>query len=113
MDESNALGQRLRAAREAVHLSIHQVAMRIDVHHSYLARIERGERTPSAEKLERLALVLKLDVTELRDYIGLKPEQMPTPRAFLRSAYGVDERKAAELVRLIEDNLKSNRRSTT
>ena len=68
------LGNYLRAAREQAGVSQRQLASRVGIHNSYLARLESGENdSPAAELLQRIADVLEVSSTDLMAFIGVKP----------------------------------------
>jgi transcriptional regulator with XRE-family HTH domain len=60
-----ALGTELQSLREERGLSQERLAERCHVHRNYVGGIERGERNPTLEVLERLARGLELRVSEL------------------------------------------------
>ena len=59
------VGAALRVARKRAGLSLVQVSARCSLDRSYVARLERAERAPTASTVEALADVLDLD-DELR-----------------------------------------------
>lgn len=91
MDEQQAreLGQRLRERREALDLSIRQLAERTSVNHSTVVRLEQGLiDAPAPDKLSRIAEALGLslaDVYALADYSV--PSELPSFRPYLRTKY--------------------------
>lgn len=61
MKNSNSeLGQRLRNLRIQKNLTLHQVYKEVDIDSPMLSKIERGERLPTIEQLQRLCNFLKL-----------------------------------------------------
>lgn len=61
------IGRRIRAFRKLKRFSQSELAKRIDVSTSTLARIENGEKEASEELLERILLQLQI---ELKDLLG-------------------------------------------
>ncbi len=59
------IGQILRNKRQELGLLLRHVSAYIDIDQAILSKIERNERKPTKEILERLAEVLKLDKDEL------------------------------------------------
>ncbi|MBQ1871842.1 MAG: helix-turn-helix transcriptional regulator [Lachnospiraceae bacterium] len=59
------LGVNIKTARELAKLSQSDVARYLDVDQSLISKIESGERTISAESLERLARFFCIPVNEL------------------------------------------------
>lgn len=55
-----ALGEKLRKAREAAGLTQQEVAAKADVHVNFYARVERGEGNPSFDKLRSILKVLHI-----------------------------------------------------
>ena len=110
----NELGEMIRDARRRAGLSQRQVAEIVGADHAYISLIEKGtRRNPSAELLQRLADALALDINELLSHIGLKTSNvLPAPRIYYRRKYGVGEKEAEDIVQLVEDYLKTNRRPT-
>lgn len=108
MAEPATLGEYLRATREQVGISQRQLASRVGIHNSYLARLENGENdSPAAEVLQRIADVLEISSTDLLAFIGVKPaEGLPELAPYLRAKYRLDEaavRELAEHLRRLAD----------
>lgn len=59
------IGERVRARRQELAVSQEQLAFQADISPTYLSQIEAGKRNPSLETLFRLALGLKLEITDL------------------------------------------------
>jgi len=113
MDGTPTLAGYLRAAREEAGISQRQLASRVGIHHSYLARLENGENdSPSAELLQRIADVLEISSTDLLTFIGVKsPEGLPELAPYLRAKYHLDEaavRELAEHMRLLAQDHETN-----
>ena len=116
MDGPSTLAECLRTAREQAGISQRQLASRVGIHNSYLARLESGETAnPAAELLQRIADVLEISSTDLLVFIGVKPsEGLPELAPYLRAKYQLDEAAVRELAahmrRLAE---KQERKNTT
>jgi transcriptional regulator with XRE-family HTH domain len=54
----NAFGKRLAAAREAKNLTKQKLGEVVGVHHSQIGRYEKGEASPAAEVLKKMANAL-------------------------------------------------------
>lgn len=110
-EQSQALGDYLRAAREAAGLSGGALARRVGITDGYLSRLERGERgKPTPEVMQRIVDELGLDPAEAFAFIGVKPAAlMPTRRAFFRSTYGVSDTEADEIIARIEGYIKERK----
>src|SRR5579859_528702 len=99
VDAPSTLGEYLRQAREQAGISQRQLASRVGVHNSYLARLESGENdNPSPELLQRFAEVLEVSSTDLLAFIGVKPpEGLPELAPYLRAKYRLEETAIREL----------------
>lgn len=88
-EHAQRFGAYLRQQREARGLSIREVARRVGVQDTTILRFERGEfLAPAPDKLRRLALALDLPANDLfvmAEYVT--PEELPTPRPYLRAKY--------------------------
>ena len=60
-----AIGARIRSAREHLGLSQEELAARADVNAGYLSLIERGQREPSLSKLHKIATATNLTLGDL------------------------------------------------
>ncbi len=109
MDAPSTLGEYLRAERERVGMSQRQLANRVGIHNSYLARLENGETAnPAADLLQRIADVLEVSSTDLLAFIGVKPpEGLPDLAPYLRAKYRMNDaaiREMAQHMRRLAEN---------
>lgn len=109
METPATLGEYLRAAREQAGISQRQLANRVGIHHSYLARLESGENDgPAAEVLQTIADVLEISSADLMAFIGVKPpEGLPEFAPYLRAKYHLDDaaiREMADHMRHLEEH---------
>ena len=63
--QMKTVGQILRNKRQELGLLLRQVSAYIDIDQAILSKIERNERRPTKEMLEKIATILKLDKDEL------------------------------------------------
>ncbi len=93
------LGEAIRQARVALGLSLRQLAETVNVHHSFLARLESGDyQTAKPAFLQRLSRVLELDERDLFSLAGLDaPEGLPTFTPYLRAKYEMTDEAAKAL----------------
>ena len=70
------LGRVLRRLRKERRLSIEDLALRADLHPTYVSSIERGERNPSCGKLSDLALALGVPLSALMQDAELEARVM-------------------------------------
>ena len=100
MDQEQAkeLGQRLRARREELGLSLRQLAEQADMNDATIVRIEQGAfAAPAPDKLARIAEALGLslaDVFALAEYAV--PDDLPSFQPYLRSKYRDMPREAVD-----------------
>jgi len=88
-EQAKELGQRLRARREELGLSLRQLEKLTDVDDGTLVRIEQGAfAAPAPDKLARIAEALGIslaDVFALAEYAV--PGDLPSFQPYLRSKY--------------------------
>lgn len=88
-EQAKELGQRLRARREELGLSLRQLAERAETTDTTIIRIEQGAyAAPAPDKLSRIAEALGLslaDVFALAEYAV--PGDLPSFQPYLRSKY--------------------------
>jgi transcriptional regulator with XRE-family HTH domain len=94
------LGEFLRAQRAELGLSARHVARVVGVRDSTIMRLERGSyAAPAADKLARVAEVLKLDLADVFSMAGYAvPSSLPSLSHYLRARYPeLSERAISEL----------------
>ena len=79
-NNSNDLSNILKRRRLMMALTLHELAKLADVSPSYLGRIERGERFPSASILRRIARPLGFTEVELFAFAGYLPYEREAAR---------------------------------
>ena len=57
-------GKRVADLRKAKHLSQEELADRCDVHRTYIGAIERGEKSPTLNTIEKIAAGLGINIKE-------------------------------------------------
>jgi HTH-type transcriptional regulator, competence development regulator len=65
MQHNQNLGNYLRVLRKERDLTLHQVAIGVDVDSPLLSKLERSERLPTTEQVKRLATFFDLNENEL------------------------------------------------
>lgn len=63
--QMETIGEILRNQRQALGLLLRQVSAYVDIDQAILSKIERNERKPTKEMLDKLAEILTLDKDEL------------------------------------------------
>ena len=64
--EENRYGRRIRAFRKLKRIQQVEFAKRIGISVTILGRIERGEKMPSKEQLQKIADALSINILELK-----------------------------------------------
>lgn len=81
----NNLGERLKARRKEMGLTLTELSELSGVHYSYLGRIERGKRFPSARILRMMAQPMGFGDMELLKMAGyLSPDKTDDRLAKMR-----------------------------
>jgi transcriptional regulator with XRE-family HTH domain len=70
MDGQELFGSRIRSLREAVAVSRERAAESADINANYLGEIERGEKWPSIEVIQRLADALRVSPSAFFEFEG-------------------------------------------
>ena len=100
------LGALVRSKREALDLSLRDLAVRCGVHFSMLGRIEQGQiKAPAPEILQAIAHALDADVQDFYALCGYTiSDRLPSFSPYLRSKYGaMPDAAVAELEAYFED----------
>lgn len=59
------LSELLKSKRESKGLLLREVAYKVDVDTALISKIEKGDRKPTREQIEKLAVALDIDYTKL------------------------------------------------
>lgn len=59
------LGQKIKKLRERLGMTQEELAFKTGVDRSYMGFVERGERNPTLDKLNKTAKALKVSLSEL------------------------------------------------
>ncbi len=70
-----ALGTAIREKRHALGISQEQLAARSNLHRTYVADVERGNRNPSLESIHAIANGLGIQISELFRHMELKQKR--------------------------------------
>lgn len=68
-DISKVIGDRIRIIRNDMGLSLEELAGRAEINPTHLGRIERGEKIPKLDSLEKIVNALGITFEELFRYI--------------------------------------------
>jgi transcriptional regulator with XRE-family HTH domain len=58
-------GKAIRRRRRELDLSQEELAERAELHRTYISDIERGDRNPSLENIEKLAKALEISIADI------------------------------------------------
>jgi len=64
-DVKQRFGRAIRRRRRELDFSQEELAERAELHRTYISDIERGDRNPSLENIEKLAKALNIKVSDL------------------------------------------------
>lgn len=92
------LSERLKTARNGLHLSQDYVAKQLKINRASIVQIEAGKRKVSAEEISRFSVIYGYSVDELMN--GNKPEMPVT--VFARNFSELDESDQHEILSLID-----------
>ena len=84
VDINSRIANRVRALRGAANLSLEALATRSDVSRSMISLIERGETSPTAVVLEKIATGLGVTLGALFDDVRAAPNPVSTARDRVR-----------------------------
>ncbi len=62
-------GDKVRAERTRLKISQEELAVRANVHRTYIGMIERGEKNITLENIEKIAKALKISLKDLFNYV--------------------------------------------
>ena len=73
MKENKALinikvGYMIKYYRELNHLTQEELSFEAGLHRTYIGQVERAEKNATIQSIEKIALALKLDITDLFDF---------------------------------------------
>jgi transcriptional regulator with XRE-family HTH domain len=104
--QAKKLGRHLKKTREAIGISARELARRAEVPDSTIVRIEQGAfAEPSPEKLQRIAVVLGLNLADLYVMADYPIPELPTLTPYLRTKYGDLPPEAAQQIQTYADRL--------
>jgi transcriptional regulator with XRE-family HTH domain len=63
--QMETLGQIIKSKRESKNLLLRQVAAYLDIDQAILSKIEKGDRNPNKENINKLSEILEIDREEL------------------------------------------------
>ena len=92
------IGERIQQARKAAGLSQKELAERLGVTQTVIGNIERGERNPKIETIDRISVALGTSLHTVNDYRGLSEvDSFGGLIDMLGETYGYVEQKEFQL----------------
>jgi transcriptional regulator with XRE-family HTH domain len=105
-DTPKTWGAYVKQQRERLGMSQRQLASKVGIHHSGIARLESDQVTdhPRPEYLQGIADALGVDVSNILRYLGVTPRpELPSVRTYFRRKLGVNADEAEILASLVAD----------
>lgn len=106
---SNKLGRAIARYRQGAGLSVYECARRAGVTKTILLYWERGDRTPKAPNLQRLARALGVDFEDLFALAGYSAPDLPELPIYLRKSERLTQGEAERVARYVERIKKQKR----
>lgn len=103
MSSANTLGKRLKELRISMGLSQEEFAYRCNMQASHIGQIERGQKSPTLDTLEKLSKGLDTTVSELTNYskkINISDDS--TINKINSYLYKLDEKQKKQVLNIIK-----------
>lgn len=108
---SKIVGQRIRNHRLAQGLSQEKLAEQAGCHPTYIGQLERGEKNPTIESIEKIAAALNVSMANLFEKLGGQDSaanDIPLACYELLAAKSLEEQKQLYRILLEVDRYKDN-----
>ena len=92
MENRMLLGMRIKEIRKAKQLSQEQLSDKVGISPKYLSRIEMGKGNPSLDMLERMSVILDVQLKDFFDFDAYRTELI-TPDRVSRIFQDLDDEK--------------------
>lgn len=100
---SYKIGARIRDLRNIRNMSQETLALNSGMHPAYLGKIERGEKCPTIDTLNKLCTGLKIPLKQLLDFdIELKPTSNEAIHRIENALVGIDDESAVKIAEIVE-----------
>ncbi len=97
------VGIRIRELRKERYMSQETLAFNSDIHPAYLGKIERGEKCPTIDTLDKICVGLKIPISELLDIErGTRPTSEEAMYRIKNALSGVDAASAVKIAEIVE-----------
>ncbi|MCK9223928.1 MAG: helix-turn-helix transcriptional regulator [Candidatus Muirbacterium halophilum] len=101
IEKENELGQKIKKFRMEKNITQEKLAEIIDVHFTYIGRIERGEKTPSLKTLKKITQALNISSDLLIETNSEKNEEMKLLSILLQSRSSEEIRKLRKIAEIL------------
>lgn len=105
-DTRKLLGRRIKELRRRLNLTQEKLGDEAEMNYKYLGAIERGERNPSIENLDKIAVALKVKLHELFLFEHETESRKVINKKINEMLKGASEKEFGTIYRLIKAALK-------
>ena len=102
MERQALFGSRIRSIREAANLSRENAAERAGTGANYLGEVERGEKFPTLEMIERIAAALEVSPSAFFEYEAEEIDSQTLMSKIQRLLSGLDTDQLQEALRVLK-----------
>lgn len=106
MTIAEKFGQRIRSLRKERGMSQERLAEKSGLHNTYIGQIERGEKNPSLESIEKLSKGLDISVAELFETFAEKPQSTSAIKKLNEMIEKLPPKTIENLVKMVADLIK-------
>ncbi|GHU82737.1 transcriptional regulator [Clostridia bacterium] len=104
----NTFGKRLRSYRKKQGLTLEKLEEASGIHNKYIGQIERAEKNPSLETLEKLAIGLNLPLEKLVEKIvssNASEEETDYPLEMYNIMLGLNTKQQEKIISIVKNIL--------
>jgi len=102
MNTKQLLGARIKELRKLRNISQEELAEKIGIGPKHLSRIEVGKSFPSRKTLEKLAIVLRLELKDFFEFSHLSKSRKELMQSIIQLLEEADEEKLRLLIKIIQ-----------
>ena len=100
---SAEIGERIRKFRTQQKMSQESLALEAGLHQAYIGKIERGEKCPTVDTLNRIAVGLHIPLSKLIDvHADMQVSQTDAYRRIQAALDGLAPEEMLEIARIVE-----------
>lgn len=99
----NVIGERIRTYRKKLNYSQEELAHKAGLHPTYIGQLERGEKNPTIETIEKITIALDITLEELfRFTIQTEAQQNKTITQLIHQLETISDQDKEVLVQIIK-----------